>query len=236
MSERFLYEGKAKKIYQTADSTQVRLSFKDDATAFDGTKKGSISAKGSVNAQMSAIMFAALEKRGIPTHFIEKLSNSELICQKVDIILIEVVVRNVAAGSICKRLGFEKGTPFEPELVEFFYKEDALHDPLITDDHVLLLNLATAEEMTFLKDQARKVNKVLVDTFKEVGIQLVDFKLEFGRNTAGEIILADEISPDTCRLWDINTGKVLDKDRFRWDMGDIEAAYQEVLSRIGGVA
>ncbi len=233
MKKDFLYEGKAKILYQTEQPDRVVAYFKDDATGFDGTKRGKIVDKGVVNASVSAALFKTLEGHGIATHFIERISDRELLFEKLDIILVEVIVRNVAAGSICKRLGLERGQKFEPPLVEFFYKNDELHDPLIRDDHVLLLGLATKNEIEHLKKQALKVNHVLCEVFDKVGITLVDFKLEFGRTKDGTVLLGDEICPDTCRLWDKESGKVLDKDRFRFDMGEVESAYQEVLQRIG---
>jgi phosphoribosylaminoimidazole-succinocarboxamide synthase len=227
-----LYEGKAKVIFATNEKDKVLTYFKDDATAFDGTKKGTIGAKGIVNATMTATLFKVIETAGIPTHLISQKSERELLVKHVQIVPIEVVVRNVAAGSICKRLGLEKGLVFQPPLVEFFYKDDALHDPLITDDHVRLMKLASDQEIDQLKQMALKVNTILSKAFDKVGIKLVDFKLEFGRLPDGKIILADEVSPDTCRLWDKTTGEVLDKDRFRHDMGNVEGAYQEVLRRM----
>lgn len=230
-----LYEGKAKIIYATDKPDQVITYYKDDATAFNGVKKGQIHDKGVVNAAMTATLFQVLEKSGVKTHFISQLNERDLLVHKVQIVLIEVIVRNIAAGSICKRLGIEKGKTFTPPLVEFFYKDDSLGDPLITDEHVRVMGLATDKERDQLKKLALQVNEVLIKQFAKAGIQLVDFKLEFGRAKDGSILLADEISPDTCRLWDKATGNVLDKDRFRQDMGNVEAAYQEVLRRIGGV-
>lgn len=232
-----IYEGKAKILYATDDSDKVLTYFKDDATAFNGVKRGTISDKGVVNATMTANLFKMLEAGGVPTHMVKQVSDRELLVRKVEIVLIEVVVRNFAAGSICKRLGLEKGTPCVPPLVEFFYKNDALGDPLITLDHVRLMKLANDDEVATITKLALQVNQLLIGAFAKVGIQLVDFKLEFGRTKKGTIVLADEISPDTCRLWDKKTGDVLDKDRFRNDMGNVESAYQEVLRRMttGGI-
>jgi phosphoribosylaminoimidazole-succinocarboxamide synthase len=231
----FLYEGKAKKIYNTDDPNKVITYFKDDATAFNAEKKGSIADKGVINAAMSAALFKMLEGEGVKTHFCELLNERDLLADKVDIIKIEVIVRNVAAGSICKRLGLEKGKEISPPLVEWFYKDDDLGDPLITTDHVYMLGLASEDELKHLRSEALIVNDLLTKVFDRVGIRLVDFKIEFGRKSDGSIVLADEISPDTCRLWDKESGKSLDKDRFRFDMGEVESAYQEVMSRIGGV-
>ncbi|MCL6488238.1 MAG: phosphoribosylaminoimidazolesuccinocarboxamide synthase [Alicyclobacillus mali] len=235
--ETLLYEGKAKKVFATSDPAVVRVLYKDDATAFNGEKRGTIAGKGAINNQMSNLLFRYLEEHGVPTHFVEEVSERETLVRKVEIIPLEVVVRNIAAGSFSKRFGIEEGTPLERPLVEFYYKNDALGDPLVTDDHALILHLATADDLAELRRLALAVNHVLVRRFREAGLILVDFKLEFGRLPSGEIVLADEISPDTCRLWDERTREKMDKDRFRRDLGGVEQAYQEVWARLkGGVA
>ncbi|MCA9472148.1 MAG: phosphoribosylaminoimidazolesuccinocarboxamide synthase [Nitrospirales bacterium] len=226
-----LYEGKAKKVYSTPDPAQVIQYFKDDATAFNAEKKGTIFNKGIVNNKISIRLFRLLEEAGIPTHFIEELSDREMRTKHLKIIQIEVVVRNRATGSLVKRLGFEEGMILDPPLVEFFYKNDPLGDPLITEDHVRLLQLATDAQVAELRRVALRINEVLLPFFKERGMMLVDFKLEFG-DSDGQLILADEISPDTCRFWDIQTGERMDKDRFRKDLGRLEETYQEVLKRV----
>lgn len=226
-----LYEGKAKKIFLTEKDDEVIQYFKDDATAYNAEKKGTILEKGIVNNKISTRLFQVLADAGIPSHFIQQLNDREMLARRVDIILIEVVVRNRATGSIIKRLGLEEGMFINPPLVEFFYKDDSLGDPLITDDHIRLLKLATPAQVTELRDQAIKINEVLLPFFQKRGMMLVDFKLEFGLWN-GQIILADEISPDTCRFWDIQTGERMDKDRFRKDLGRIEETYQEVLKRV----
>lgn len=235
--ETLLYEGKAKKVFATSDPGVVRVLYKDDATAFNGEKRGTIAGKGAINNQMSNLLFRYLEEHGVPTHFVEEISERETLVRKVEIIPIEVVIRNIAAGSFSKRFGIEEGTPLERPLVEFYYKNDALGDPLVTDDHALILHLATADDLAELRRLALAVNDLLVQRFRAVGLILVDFKLEFGRLPSGEIVLADEISPDTCRLWDERTREKMDKDRFRRDLGGVEEAYQEVWARLkGGVA
>lgn len=228
------YEGKAKKIYATDQEEVFWVAYKDDATAFNGLKKGTIENKGKYNNLISATIFKMLSGLGIENHFIELISDVEMLVKQVEIIKIEVVVRNVTAGSLAKRLGIAEGMRLEEPLVEFYYKDDDLGDPLITEDHALLLQAATPKEIEFLKTEALKINQILIEYFNELGIDLVDYKLEFGRTPAGEIILADEISPDTCRLWDKATGEKLDKDRFRRDMGKVEEAYQEILGRVQG--
>lgn len=228
------YEGKAKKIYATDQKEVFWVAYKDDATAFNGLKKGTIENKGKYNNLISATIFKMLSGLGIENHFIELISDVEMLVKQVEIIKIEVVVRNVTAGSLAKRLGIAEGMRLEEPLVEFYYKDDDLGDPLITEDHALLLQAATPKEIDFLKTEALKINQILIEYFNELGIDLVDYKLEFGRTPAGEIILADEISPDTCRLWDKSTGEKLDKDRFRRDMGKVEEAYQEILGRVQG--
>ncbi|WP_447598778.1 phosphoribosylaminoimidazolesuccinocarboxamide synthase [Nitrospira sp. Nam80] len=228
-----LYEGKAKKIFETADPDQVIQYFKDDATAFNAQKRGTIADKGVINNKVSERLFRLLEQGGVPTHFIERLSDREMLTKKVNIVPIEVVVRNTVAGSLAKRLALKEGEPIEPALVEFYYKNDALGDPLITEDHVRLLKLAAPPVVRQIKELALKVNGLLLPFFRERRMKLVDFKLEFGLHHDA-LILADEISPDTCRFWDMGTGESMDKDRFRKDLGRIEEAYQEVLKRVYG--
>lgn len=226
-----LYEGKAKKIFLTEKEDEVIQYFKDDATAFNAEKRGTILEKGIVNNKISTRLFQELADAGIPSHFIQQINDREMLARRVNIILIEVVVRNRATGSIIKRLGIEEGLFIDPPLVEFFYKDDSLGDPLITEDHIRLLKLATTSQVAELRNQALKINEVLLPFFQKRGMMLVDFKLEFGL-WDGQIILADEISPDTCRFWDIQTGERMDKDRFRKDLGRIEETYQEVLRRV----
>ncbi|MBQ9437179.1 MAG: phosphoribosylaminoimidazolesuccinocarboxamide synthase [Lachnospiraceae bacterium] len=227
-----LYEGKAKKVYATADPGVVIVEYKDDATAFNGEKRGSILGKGVVNNRMTNYLFKMLEEKGVPTHFVEELSERETAVKKVQIVPLEVIIRNIAAGSFSKRLGVPEGKRFAEPTIEFSYKNDALGDPLINAYFARAMELATWEEMETIKKYAFQVNEALKERFLEVGIRLVDFKLEFGRYQ-DQIILADEISPDTCRLWDAETDKKLDKDRFRRDLGDVEEAYQEVYARLG---
>jgi phosphoribosylaminoimidazole-succinocarboxamide synthase len=229
-----LYEGKAKKVYLTDDENIVWLEYKDSATAFNGEKKAEIAGKGRLNNEITSLLFSELHKKGISSHFIEKVSETEQLVQKVEIIPIEVVVRNVAAGSMAKRLGMEEGALLKKTLVEFYLKDDSLGDPIITDDHVLELELASPDEAALLKSKALEVNAFLSSFFKEMGIRLIDFKLEFGKNAAGDILLADEISPDTCRLWDMETNAKLDKDVFRRDLGSLTDAYENILTRLGG--
>lgn len=228
-----LYEGKAKKVFSTENPDHVIQYFKDDATAFNAQKRGSIVGKGVVNNRVSERIFRLLEQHSIRTHFVERISEREMLTKKVTIVPIEVVVRNAVAGSLAKRLGLQEGTRIDPAIIEFYYKNDALGDPLVTDDHVRLLNVATPGVLRELREMGHAVNKILTPFFSERKMQLVDCKLEFGvfHNT---LILADEISPDTCRFWDVTTGESMDKDRFRKDMGKIEEAYQEVLARVCG--
>ena len=228
-----LYEGKAKQIFATEQPDRVIQYFKDDATAFNAQKRGTIVDKGVVNNKISERLFRLLETAGVTTHFIERLSDREMLTKRVAIVPIEVVVRNMTAGSLVKRLGLKEGEPIEPPVVEFYYKNDALGDPLISDEHVRLMKLAEPKIVEEIKRQARKINAVLQPFFKERKVILVDFKLEFGLHN-GELILADEISPDTCRFWDAGTKESMDKDRFRKDLGKIEEAYQEVLRRVCG--
>ena len=228
-----LYEGKAKKIFATARPDQVVQYFKDDATAFNAQKRGTIVDKGVINNKVSERLFKLLEEAGIPTHFIERLSDREMLTKKVTIVPVEVVVRNVVAGSLAKRLGLQEGEAIEPALIEFYYKNDALGDPLVNDDHLRLMKVATPAVLRELRELAHNINMALKPFFAERRMQLVDFKLEFGV-FHNKLILADEISPDTCRFWDMTTGESMDKDRFRKDMGKIEEAYQEVLKRVCG--
>ena len=227
-----LYEGKAKKVFATDNSDVLIVDYKDDATAFNGEKKGTIVGKGAINNRMTNYLFQQLEKEGIPTHFIEEISDRETAVKKVSIVPLEVIIRNVAAGSFSKRLGVEEGTVFAEPTIEFSYKNDALGDPLINDYFARVLDLATWEELETIKKYAFRINEVLTEYFLKADLCLVDFKIEFGRYH-DSIILADEISPDTCRLWDIHTNEKLDKDRFRRDLGNVEEAYQEVMKRLG---
>ena len=227
-----LYEGKAKKVWATEDPTIVIVDYKDDATAFNGLKKGTIVGKGVVNNKMSNYLMQLLEKHGVPTHFVEELSDRETAVKKVTIVPLEVIIRNRAAGSICKRLGLEEGMDFTQPSIEFSYKEDDLGDPLINGYHAVSCGFATQEEIDTIKAMAFKVNDVLKEYFASIGVELIDFKLEFGKTADGQIVLADEISPDTCRFWDIKTHEKLDKDRFRRDLGNVEGAYQEVMRRL----
>ena len=227
-----LYEGKAKKVYLTDDPDVLIVDYKDDATAFNGLKKGTIVGKGVVNNRMTNLVFRKLENEGVPTHFVEELSDRETAVKKVEIVPLEVIIRNVAAGSFSKRLGVPEGTKFKAPTIEFSYKNDDLGDPLINDYFAIAMELATREEIDTITKYAFKVNEVLKAYFMEANIELVDFKIEFGRYH-GQIILADETSPDTCRLWDKETHEKLDKDRFRRDLGNVEDAYQEVFRRLG---
>ncbi len=227
-----LYEGKAKKVFATNDPDVVIVDYKDDATAFNGEKKGTIAGKGVINNKMTNYMFKLLEKEGVPTHLIEEISDRETIVKKVEIVPLEVIVRNVAAGSFSKKLGIEEGTPLKQPTLEFSYKCDELGDPFINSYYALGLGLATQEELDAIAKYAFMVNDFMVKFFKEKNVDLIDFKIEFGRYK-GQIILADEISPDTCRFWDSTTHEKLDKDRFRRDMGGVEEAYQEMMKRLG---
>ncbi|MBU9721250.1 MULTISPECIES: phosphoribosylaminoimidazolesuccinocarboxamide synthase [Bacillaceae] len=229
-----LYEGKAKRIYATEEPEVLWVEYKDDATAFNGEKKDVLEGKGLLNNEISSIIFSRLKEVGIDSHFIKRLSSNEQLVQKVEIVPIEVVVRNVAAGSLVKRLGIERGTAFSPAILEFYYKDDDLGDPLMTEEHIRVMELATPEELAQIKEIALHVNDRLKEIFKDIGIQLVDYKLEFGRDHTGEILLADEISPDTCRLWDEKTGESFDKDLFRFEQGNLQDGYTTILSRLGG--
>ena len=228
-----LYEGKAKKVWATEDPTIVIVDYKDDATAFNGLKKGTIVGKGVVNNKMSNYLMQLLEKHGVPTHFVEELSDRETAGKKGTIVPLEVIIRNRAAGSICKRLGLEEGMDFTQPSIEFSYKDDDLGDPLINGYHAVSCGFATQEEIDTIKAMAFKVNDVLKEYFASIGVELIDFKLEFGKTADGQIVLADEISPDTCRFWDIKTHEKLDKDRFRRDLGGVEDAYKEMMKRVG---
>ena len=227
-----IYEGKAKKVYATDDPQLVIVDYKDDATALDGLKKGTIVGKGVINNQMTNRLMAKMEKAGIPTHFVKELSERETLVKKVSIVPLEVIIRNISAGHFASRYGVEEGIVFDQPTIEFSYKNDDLHDPLLNEYHALALKLATREEIDLIKKYAFGVNEVLKAFWAECGVTLVDFKLEFGKTADGTIVLADEISPDTCRLWDSKTHEKLDKDRFRRDMGGVEDAYAEIMKRL----
>lgn len=229
-----LYEGKAKKVYATNDPDLCIVAYKDDATAFNGLKKGTILGKGAINNRVTNYLMKMLENNGVPTHFVEELNDRETVVKKVKIVPLEVIIRNISAGSFAKRYGVEEGIVFAEPTIEFSYKNDDLGDPLINDYHAFALGLATKEEIQTIKDMAFKINSVLKEYFLTRGIKLVDFKLEFGKTKDGKIVLADEISPDTCRFWDSKTNEKLDKDRFRRDLGNVEDAYQEILKRLLG--
>lgn len=228
-----LHEGKAKKVFKTNEPDLYWIEYKDDATAFDGKKKGTIMNKGILNNKISTHFFKLLESKGIPTHLVKQVNDREEIVKAVKIILVEVVVRNIAAGSLSKRIGLPEGTMLPKSVLEFYYKDDALGDPLINDYHIQTLDLATPEQMKIISELALKINEILREYLKDKKIDLIDFKLEFGVHK-GEVILADEISPDTCRFWDVETKEKLDKDRFRRDLGNVEEAYREVLKRLTG--
>jgi phosphoribosylaminoimidazole-succinocarboxamide synthase len=229
-----LYEGKAKKVFATDDPNLVIVSYKDDATALDGLKKGTISGKGVINNRMSNFLMQILEQNGVKTHFVEELNDRDTVVKKVSIVPLEVIIRNISAGSFAKRFGVEEGIVFDEPTIEFSYKNDDLHDPLMNAYHAIALKLATKEEIDTIKSMAFKVNEVLKAYFLKLNVKLVDFKLEFGRLADGTIVLADEISPDTCRFWDAETNEKLDKDRFRRDMGGVEDAYNEMMRRVFG--
>ncbi len=229
-----LYEGKAKKVFATDDANLVIVDYKDDATAFNGEKKGTITGKGVINNVMSNHMFQLLEQQGVPTHFVEQLSERETLVKKVSIVPLEVIIRNISAGSFAKRFGVEEGIVFDEPTIEFSYKNDELGDPLMNAYHAIALKAATREEIETIKAMAFKVNEVMKQYFDTLNVILVDFKLEFGKTADGKIVLADEISPDTCRLWDKTTKEKLDKDRFRRDLGGVEEAYQEIMKRVMG--
>ncbi|WP_338596562.1 phosphoribosylaminoimidazolesuccinocarboxamide synthase [Clostridium baratii] len=229
-----LYEGKAKQIFRTENENEVIVHYKDDATAFNGEKKAQIDNKGILNNAITSMIFEMLNKEGIKTHFIEKLNERDQLCKKVSIVPLEVIVRNVAAGSMAKRLGLEEGYKLKTTVFELSYKDDELGDPLINDYHAVGIGATTFEELNKIYEMTDKINNLLKEFFKKQNIDLIDFKIEFGRDEKGEVILADEISPDTCRFWDSKTGEKLDKDRFRRDMGNVEEAYIEILNRIKG--
>ena len=228
-----MYEGKAKKIYATDDKDLVVVYYKDDATAFNGVKKGQIEDKGIFNNTITTILFELLEAKGVKTHFVKKINEREQLCKKVEIVQVEVIVRNVAAGSMAKRLGLEEGTALNTTIFEICYKNDSLDDPLINDTHAVAIGLATFDELKAIYAMTAQINDILKEFFLKQNIKLIDFKVEFGRYN-GEIILADEISPDTCRFWDATTNEKLDKDRFRRDLGDVKEAYEEIIKRITG--
>jgi phosphoribosylaminoimidazole-succinocarboxamide synthase len=227
-----LYEGKAKKVFKTDNPNEFIIEYKDDATAFNGEKKGSIGGKGVINNKMTGVVFTMLEEKGIPTHFIKILSEKEQLVKAVTIFQLEVIIRNTAAGSICKRLGLEEGLKLKSPIFEFCYKNDDFGDPVINDYHAIAMELATAEEIEVIREMTFKINDILKAYFLGKGINLVDFKIEFGKTNDGQIVLADEISPDTCRFWDVETNEKLDKDRFRRNLGHIEEAYEEMLKRV----
>ncbi len=229
-----LYEGKAKKVYATEDPDYVIVSYKDDATAFDGLKKGTIAGKGVINNRMSNYLCRLLEKHGVKTHYVEELNDRETVVKKVSIVPLEVIIRNISAGSFAKRYGVEEGIVFDSPTIEFSYKNDDLHDPLINEYHALALKLAAKEEIDEIIKTAFRINEVLKEYFLSLDVKLVDFKLEFGRLADGTVVLADEISPDTCRFWDAKTNEKLDKDRFRRDLGGVEDAYNEMMKRVFG--
>ncbi|HLU24021.1 MAG TPA: phosphoribosylaminoimidazolesuccinocarboxamide synthase [Bacillaceae bacterium] len=229
-----LYEGKAKRVYRTNESGVLWIEYKDSATAFNGKKKSEIIGKGILNNEISTRIFSLLKSKEIESHFIERISSNEQLVREVSIIPLEVVTRNIVAGSFAGRLGLEEGAVLNKPIVEFYYKNDELGDPLLTEDHIEALEIASLDEVALLKEKALKINEVLSQLFLEIGIRLVDFKLEFGKTASNEIILADEISPDTCRLWDVNTNQKLDKDVFRKDLGDLTLVYKEILNRLGG--
>ena len=229
-----LYEGKAKKVFKTDDPELYIVDYKDDATAFNGLKKGTITGKGVINNRVTNHLMKLLEKHGIPTHLVEELSERETLVKKVTIVPLEVIVRNIAAGSLAKRLGIEEGTRMAKTVLEYSYKDDALGDPMVNEYHIMAMNYCTKEELDLIASYSLKINEILTDYLKEAGIELIDFKLEYGKTSDGTIVLADEISPDTCRFWDIKTHEKLDKDRFRRDLGGVEDAYHEILKRLLG--
>ncbi|MDD4716216.1 MAG: phosphoribosylaminoimidazolesuccinocarboxamide synthase, partial [Oscillospiraceae bacterium] len=229
-----LYEGKAKKVFATEDEQYCIVEYKDDATAFNGQKKGTIQGKGAINNRVTNRLMKLLEEKGVPTHFVEELSERETLVKKVSIIPLEVIVRNIAAGSLAKRLGLPEGTHLSGTVLEYCYKDDALGDPMVNESHIRVMGWASEDELRVINGYALEINQVLSDFLKDLGIVLIDFKLEFGKTKDGTIILADEISPDTCRFWDSTTGEKLDKDRFRRDLGNVEGAYREVMKRLMG--
>lgn len=229
-----LYEGKAKKVFSTEDPEKYIVSYKDDATAFNGLKKGTILGKGAINNRVTNHLMKLIESNGIPTHFVEELNDRETVVRKVEIVPLEVIVRNIAAGSLSKRLGLPEGVKMKRTVLEYCYKNDELGDPMVNEYHILAMEYCTKEELDLIADYSFRINKILGEYLKDCGIELIDFKLEFGRTSDGNIVLADEISPDTCRFWDITTHEKLDKDRFRRDLGGVEDAYKEILKRLLG--
>ena len=229
-----LYEGKAKKVWTTEDPELLIVDYKDDATAGNGAKKGTIHDKGIINNRVTNHLMKLLEKDGIPTHFVKEISDRETIVKKVTIVPLEVIVRNIAAGSLSKRIGLPEGTPMNKTVLEYCYKDDALGDPMVNEYHILAMGFCTKEDLDLISEYSLKINKILSEYLKEANIELIDFKLEFGKTSDGKLVLADEISPDTCRFWDMTTHEKLDKDRFRRDMGGVEDAYQEILKRLLG--
>lgn len=229
-----MYEGKAKKVFATSDPELCIVSYKDDATAFNGLKKGTILGKGAINNRVTNHLMRLLEKNGVPTHYVEELNDRETVVKRVSIVPLEVIVRNIAAGSLAKRLGLEEGVKMKKTVLEYCYKDDDLGDPMVNEYHILAMEYCTKEELDLIASYSLKINEVLSEYLKEVNIELIDFKLEFGKTSDGTIVLADEISPDTCRFWDATTHEKLDKDRFRRDLGGVEDAYQEILKRLLG--
>lgn len=229
---KMLYEGKAKQVFLTDKEGEYIVHFKDDATAFNGVKKEKITGKGELNNAISSLIFEMLEKEGIKTHFIKKINSNDMLVKKVNILPLEVIIRNISAGSLSKRLGLEEGIEFEEPVFELCYKRDDLADPIINDDHAVILGLASRVEIEQIKKETLKINELLKTFFLKANLKLIDFKIEYGRTDDGELLLADEVSPDTCRLWDVNTSEKMDKDRFRRDLGSVIEAYQEVLERI----
>jgi len=229
-----VYEGKAKRVYKTDDPALYIVDYKDDATAFNGQKRGTIAGKGAINNRVTNHLMGLLEKQGIPTHFVRELSQRETLVKKVDIVPVEVIVRNIAAGSLSKRLGLAEGQRLASTVIEYCYKNDALGDPMINEYHIYAMGLATKDELATIADYSLRINAFLTAYLADLGIELIDFKLEFGRTPDGSIVLADEISPDTCRFWDSATGEKLDKDRFRRDLGNVEGAYREIMRRLLG--
>ncbi|MCX8002061.1 MAG: phosphoribosylaminoimidazolesuccinocarboxamide synthase [Anoxybacillus mongoliensis] len=234
--QHLLYEGKAKKVYATDEERVLWIEYKDEATAFNGEKKATIAGKGRLNNEITSLLFSLLHEAGVNNHFIRKISDNEQLVRQVTIIPLEVVVRNIVAGSLAKRLGLEEGTALEKPIVEFYYKNDDLGDPLLTEDHIAVLQLASYDELLHMKQMALRVNDIFISLFRSCDLQLVDFKLEFGRDETGAVLLADEISPDTCRLWDVHTKEKFDKDVFRRDLGDLTETYTKLLQRLGGLS
>lgn len=231
-----LYEGKAKKVYATNEKHVLWIEYKDEATAFNGEKKATIVGKGRLNNEITSLLFSLLHEAGVSNHFIRKISDTEQLVRQVTIIPLEVVVRNIVAGSLAKRIGLEEGTALEKPIVEFYYKNDDLGDPLLTEDHIAVLQLASCDELLHMKQTALRINDILTSLFRSCDLQLVDFKLEFGKDETGAVLLADEISPDTCRLWDVHTKEKFDKDVFRRDLGDLTETYTKLLQRLGGLS